>query len=277
MRRVAHLSDLHFGRIEPGVLEELRRRLINLQPNLVVVSGDLTQRAKPREFRGARAWLDTLPWPRVVVPGNHDVPLYNILRRFFRPLAAYQRFISPDLQPSYIDEEIAVVGVNTARSLVFKGGRINQAQVAAVREAICRLDPSLTKIVVTHHPFDVPAGPGADRQIVGRGRMALQRLAECGADVLLAGHLHASHIGHTQQRYDIAGLSALVIQAGTATSRRTRHEPNAFNLLRITSRHIEVDQYVLQDEDFVPAATEAFDRKAGQWVRTQDRGRTVAG
>jgi len=264
VRRVAHLSDLHFGRIQPGVLDVLRRRLTTLEPHLVVVSGDLTQRAKPREFREARAWLDTLPWPRVVVPGNHDVPLYHVLRRFFRPLGAYRRFISPDLQPSYIDEEIAVVGVNTARSLVFKGGRINQAQVAAVRETICRLDPSLTKIVVTHHPFDVPAARGAERQIVGRGRMALQRLADCGAEVLLAGHLHASHIG---LRYDIAGLSALVIQAGTATSRRTRHEPNAFNLLRIASRHIEVDQYVLQDEDFVRAGSEAFDHEGGQWVR----------
>jgi 3',5'-cyclic AMP phosphodiesterase CpdA len=267
VRRVAHLSDLHFGRIQPGVLEVLRRQLTKLEPHLVVVSGDLTQRAKPREFREARAWLDTLPWPRVVVPGNHDVPLYNVLRRFIRPLGAYRRFISPDLQPSYIDEEIAVVGVNTARSLVFKGGRINPAQVAAVREAICRLDPSLTKILVTHHPFDVPAARGAERQIVGRGRMALQRLADCGADVLLAGHLHASHIGHTAQRYDIAGLSALVIQAGTATSRRTRHEPNAFNLLRIASRYIEVEQYVLRDEDFVRAGTEAFEHERGQWIR----------
>ena len=267
MRRVAHLSDLHFGRIEPGVLEVLRRRLIKLEPHLVVVSGDLTQRAKPREFREARAWLDTLPWPRVVVPGNHDVPLYNVLRRFFRPLAAYQRFISADLQPYYIDEEIAVVGVNTARSLVFKNGRINEAQVAAVREAICRLDARLTKIVVTHHPFDVPPAGGDERQIVGRGRMALQRLADCGADVLLAGHLHASHIGHTSQRYDIAGLSALVIQAGTATSRRTRHEPNAFNLLRIASRHIEVDQYLMQEDDFVPAVREAFHQEGGHWIR----------
>jgi 3',5'-cyclic AMP phosphodiesterase CpdA len=267
VRRVAHLSDLHFGRIEPGVLDVLRRRLINLEPHLVVVSGDVTQRAKPREFREARAWLDTLPWPRVVVPGNHDVPLYNVLRRFFRPLADYQRFISADLQPCYIDEEIAVVGVNTARSLVFKGGRINQAQVAAVREAICRLDPALTKIVVTHHPFDVPPARGDERQIVGRGRMALQRLADCGADLLLAGHLHASHIGHTSQRYDFAGLSALVIQAGTATSARTRHEPNAFNLLRIASREIEVDRYVLQARDFVRTASEAFQQEGGQWIR----------
>ena len=263
MRRVAHVSDLHFGRVDSTILEILRRRLLALAPDLVVVSGDLTQRAKPEQFREARAFLDTLPKPQIVVPGNHDVPLYNVLLRFLCPLGRYQRFITDDLQPSYIDEEIAVVGVNTARSLVFKGGRINEAQVARLRDKLCPLREQVTKIVVTHHPFDV-SGSGKN-QIVGRARMALERLADCGADAFLAGHLHASHIGHTAERYDIAGVSALVVQAGTATSSRTRAEPNAFNLLRVVPRHIEVDQYVLQGGDFVRAATEAFDHDRGGW------------
>ena len=260
MRRVAHLSDLHFGRIEPGILEVLRRRLEALSPDLLLISGDLTQRARPEEFREARAYLDTLPRPQLVVPGNHDVPLYNLFRRFFRPLADYQRFISEDLEPEYVDAEIAAVGVNTARSVVFKGGRINEAQVAEVRRKICRLGDEVTKVLVTHHPFDVPRQDGA--QIVGRARMALQRLADCGIDVLVSGHLHASHVGMT-------GSSVLVVQAGTATSRRTRAEPNAFNLLRVEPRYIEVDRYLLRGSDFVRGATQSFDRGAGGWEHRQ--------
>jgi predicted MPP superfamily phosphohydrolase len=243
MRRVAHLSDLHFGRIEPGVLEVLRRRLAALAPDLLVISGDLTQRAKSGEFRQARAYLDTLPRPQIVVPGNHDVPLYNVLRRFFRPLAGYRRFVGEDLEPSYIDEEIAVVGMNTARALAFKGGGINAAQIADVRRKICRLGDEVTKLLVMHHPFDVP------------------QLADCGIDVLMAGHLHTSRVAMT-------ALSVLVVQAGTATSRRTREEPNSFNLLRLEPRHIEVDRYELQGDDFVRSATEAFQRGAGGWLRS---------
>ena len=156
-----------------------------------------------------------------------------------------------------------MVGVNTARSLIFKGGRINEAQVARLRDKLCPLREQVTKIVVTHHPFDAP-GSGKN-QVVGRARMALERLADCGADVVLAGHLHASHVGHTAERYNIAGISALVVQAGTATSSRTRAEPNAFNLLRVAPRHIEVDQYVLQGGDFVLRSTEAFDHGRDGW------------
>jgi 3',5'-cyclic AMP phosphodiesterase CpdA len=244
VRRLAHLSDLHFGRIEPGVLELLRRRLAALAPDLLVISGDLTQRAKSGEFREARAYLDTLPGRQIVVPGNHDVPLYNLFRRFFSPLRGYRRFISDEFEPAYVDAEIAVVGLNSARSLVFKGGRINDAQIAEVRRKICRLGEEVTKVLVTHHPFDVP------------------QLAECGIDVLMAGHLHASHVGTT-------ALSVLVVQAGTATSRRTREETNSFNFLRVEPRHIEVDRYRLHGDDFVRSATEVFDRGGGGWLRSR--------
>ena len=249
MRTLAHLSDLHFGRVDPAALEPLRRCLATLAPDLVVVSGDLTQRARARQFRAARAYLDTLPKPQFVVPGNHDVPLYNVFARFLRPLAGYRRNISEDPEPSFVDDEIAVLGINTARSFVFKGGRVSDAQLERVEQALCRLDGAVMKILVTHHPF-----------------MALERLARCGVDVFVAGHLHTAGIGDAAHR--VAGMSALLVQAGTATSSRTREEPNSFNVLRIWRRRVEVRQFALCRGSFVPAALDAFERSDGGWVRS---------
>ncbi|HZV65877.1 MAG TPA: metallophosphoesterase, partial [Telluria sp.] len=151
MRTLVHLSDLHFGRVDALLLDPLRELVRRLAPDLVVVSGDLTQRARSAQFEAARAWLDTLPGPQIIVPGNHDISLYNVFRRFLQPLERYRRYITDDLAPVYKDEEIAVLGVNTARSLTFKDGRINREQIAALRGRLAGLD-GRTKVVVTHHP-----------------------------------------------------------------------------------------------------------------------------
>src|SRR3712207_3725723 len=137
MRKLVHLSDLHFGRIDYRVLDPLVADVGAAGPDLVVVSGDLTQRARRAQFKEARRFLDALPSPQIVVPGNHDVPLYDVFRRFLRPLEGFRRYISDDLEPFYADEEVAVLGVNTARSLTIKHGRINERQVARIRQFMC--------------------------------------------------------------------------------------------------------------------------------------------
>ena len=136
MRTLVHLSDLHFGRVNAQIIAPLIETISEINPDLVAVSGDLTQRARSHQFREARAFLDALPQPQIVVPGNHDVPLHNVFTRFLQPLDKYRRYITDDLQPVYADEEIVVVGVNTARSLTIKGGRINEDQVARIREKL---------------------------------------------------------------------------------------------------------------------------------------------
>ena len=273
MRTVVHLSDLHFGRVDDQVLEPLRSRIHALEPHLVVVSGDLTQRAKPEQFRQAKAFLESLPKPQLVVPGNHDVPLYDVFRRFLSPLGRYQRIVTADLEPEYIDGEIAVVGVNTARSLVFKGGRINDEQAERLRAKLCGLPERMTKIVVTHHPFNVPHGSSEEDQIVGRARMALERLAHCGADLLLSGHLHENHVSHTAERYPIAGVSALVVQAGTATSSRTRASPNSFNVLRIEPARVEVESRTFDGAAFQVAERQSFRHDGRGWQPEGPHGR----
>jgi 3',5'-cyclic AMP phosphodiesterase CpdA len=266
MRTLVHLSDLHFGRVDAALLDPLRDVVERIAPDVVVVSGDLTQRAKSEEFEAARAWLDTLPGPQIIVPGNHDISLYNVFRRFVLPLERYKRYITDDLDPVFIDDEIAVVGVNTARSLTFKDGRVNQEQVDKIRATLAGLDPDITRVVVTHHPFDLPGADDAD--MVDRADMAMTAFSELGIDVLMAGHLHLSHAGNTQARYKISEYAALVVQAGTATSTRERGEVNSFNVIRIEAQRIEVDRYGWDavHAQFALLGTEKFIRSGNIWA-----------
>lgn len=268
MRSLAHLSDIHFGALNHEVVSPLTETINRINPDLVAVSGDLTQRARSYQFREARAFLDRLPQPQIVVPGNHDVPLHNLYARFFQPLHKYRRYITDDLRPAYHDEEIAVLGVNTARSLTIKGGRINEEQVAWLKERLCALDPGVVKIVVTHHPFDLPEGHD-ERNLVGRARMAMEALADCGADVFLAGHLHVSQTTHSARRYKIRGHSALVVQAGTAASSRGRGEGNSFNVVRVDRPYIAVERFEWAESrsEFVLAETERFRHTPDGWIR----------
>ncbi|MGI9164872.1 MAG: metallophosphoesterase family protein [Pyrinomonadaceae bacterium] len=267
MRTIVHMSDIHFGRTDPTVVKPLIVFVNERKPDLVAVSGDLTQRARSWQFKEARAFLDSLPQPQIVVPGNHDIPLHNVFSRFLSPLEKFRRYITDDLNPFYLDEEMMVVGVNTARSLTFKGGRINELQVNWVRDKICELSDDTVKVVVSHHPFDLPEGRH-ESHLVGRAHMAMKTLAGCGADLFLAGHLHVSHTGHTATRYKIKGHSALVVQAGTATSTRSRGEANSFNVIHLQHPRISVERIVWEPDTvgFVSTSTEHFRHTVDGWV-----------
>jgi 3',5'-cyclic AMP phosphodiesterase CpdA len=267
MRVILHLSDLHFGRLDEAILPALHADILVLRPDLIAVSGDLTQRARRRQFGAARDFLRSLPFPRIVVPGNHDVPLYNVIARGTRPLARFRRYIGEDLNPFFADEEIAVAGINTARALTVKNGRINRRQVVEACTQLQATAPGAIRIVVTHHPFDLPE-VGRAHDLVGRSGMAMAGFAGCRVDLFLSGHLHTSRIGHSAQRYKIAGYSALIVQAGTATSTRRRGEANAYNLIRIEGPRIAVDCAVWDHErgQFAVATTQEFRRGLDGWA-----------
>ena len=267
MRTIVHLSDLHFGRVDEALLVPLSALVHKLAPTLTVISGDLTQRARAREFAAARDWLATLPPPQMVVPGNHDIPLYDVISRFLWPLRNYKRYIGRDLCPCFQDEEIFVTGLNTARSATFKDGRISHEQIDRVKRQMAAVDDSLTRVVVTHHPFDLPDNFHKS-DLVGRAALGMTLFSACGVDLLLAGHMHVSASIESDDRYQIADYAALAVQAGTATSVRGRGEANSFNLLRIESSAISVVRYAWDDRqrDFTVAGQHDFVRDANRWV-----------
>jgi 3',5'-cyclic AMP phosphodiesterase CpdA len=273
MRTLVHLSDIHFGHVDWATLKPLIAAVAAAKPDLVAVSGDLTQRARTVEFQEARAFLDSLPKPQIVVPGNHDIPLHNLYARLVGRFDKYKAFISEDLEPFFIDDEIAVAGINTARPTTLKGGRINSEQAHRAHNRLCSADRGQLKVVVTHHPFELPAGMNPSA-LVGRAHMAMNRLAECGADVFLAGHLHLGYTSHTARRYNIAGHSALVIQAGTATSTRGRGEANSFNIIRIDSDDLTVERMRWQPTTgvFRRTSVEHFRRLDGIWAARDVQG-----
>lgn len=268
MRTILHISDLHFGRTHWPVVEPLVGFAWRLGPDLVVVSGDLTQRARSAQFREARAFLDALPGPQVVVPGNHDVPLHNFVARLAQPLDKYRRFITDDLEPFFGDDEIAVLGLNTAHGLTIKGGLLTRRDAERIRARFCASPRSAVRILVTHHPLDVPEGHS--REEVARGaRGALETLTACGADVVLAGHLHSGYARSAVRRVRHGLHASLLVQAGTATSTRGRGEANSFNVLRVDGPLLEVENCSWRADRgaFEAAPAERFERSAGGWRR----------
>src|SRR6202140_5446529 len=268
MRTIAHLSDPHFGRIEPATVQALILTVTEARPDVVVVSGDFTQRAKEREFQEARQFLQALPSPQIVVPGNHDVPLYNVLARALNPLRNYQRYITKDLDPFYSDDEIAIAGINTARSLTLKNGRINRQQVARSCTRLEACGENRTRIIVSHHPFDLPETREL-HGLVGRAHMAMAGFARCRVDLILSGHLHVSHTSESAPLYKIPGHSALVIHAGTATSSRARGELNSVNILQVDRSSVAVQCLTWNPErsSFFLSVTAQFQRAPAGWFR----------
>ena len=266
MRTIAHVSDLHFGREDPRVVEAVLEDLAAAAPHLVVVSGDLTQRARRREFRAARAFLDRLPAPALVVPGNHDIPLFDLPRRFLWPLDRFRRMVTDDLSPLFHDEDLAILGVNTARSNVWKNGRLSLAQIDGIRERFAPMPPRMLKVLVTHHPFLGPPGTGR-RRLVGRGLLALQAAEACGVDLLLAGHLHVGFSGDVRAHYLTIRRSILVAQAGTATSLRVRGEPNTYNLITADGPALSLAVRGWDGARFAPLTSARYVKRDEEWVR----------
>ena len=267
MPRLLHLSDLHFGAHDPELVAAVERKARQLEPDLVVVSGDFTQRARTEQFREACAFLERLRdrgCEVLGVPGNHDVPLYDVLRRFLSPLARYRRFIDETLCPFVELPGLAVLGINTARSLTFKDGRIGREQIDFIRDVFSRTPSDNVRVLVTHHPLlAVPVGESVERA-VGRSELALDAIEQAGVDLLLAGHAHHASVLDASDLVTRAG-GALVIQAGTATSTRVREQSQSFNVIDIEDGRVTMTVECWCEEGFRPLDPKGFEYHDGRW------------
>jgi 3',5'-cyclic AMP phosphodiesterase CpdA len=231
---------MHFGSHEPAVTADLVESVHAEKPDLVVLSGDFTQRARRWQFELARDFVNELPELKLVIPGNHDMPLFNIIARLFWPFSGYEKFIEPlgIAGAAYRDEEMAVIGLNTARRFTGKNGRISGEQVDQVREFLRDLGERVTRILVTHHPL----GRIANEVFVDlafRSQLAFPRVVEAGVQMVLSGHHHRCLSGTVEETEDKE--QALIVYAGTANSTRTREgDGNTYNVIMIDGFDVEV-------------------------------------
>lgn len=229
MRRILHISDIHFG---PPHRRELSDEIVAWverdRPDLVVVAGDLTQRAKPEQFREAREFVDRLASPWIAVPGNHDVPMYRFWERLFARYRAYRRHFDPELEPVFEDEELFVVGVNTAYNWTIDGGRMTGSQVRRLATRLADAPDHKLKIVVAHHDL-VPPPRFDEPSVMANAEAAMRVIAEGGAELVLSGHRHQAYVERSDAYYPSATPPVLLVHSGTTSSDRGRGSEKAAN------------------------------------------------
>ena len=265
MTRLAHLSDLHFGAERHEIVEGLLADLVSMRPSLVAVSGDLTQRARRREFVAARRFLDRIPFPTLVVPGNHDIPLFDLISRFARPLARYRRYIQQEVDPFFSTAAVAVLGLNTARSNTWKNGRVSRAQIESLRRRFGPLPADVLKVLVTHHPF-LPPPEDPSPPLVGRAGEALRAAEDSGVDLVLAGHLHRGYTGDIRTHHLHIQRAILAVQAGTATSDRVRSDGNSYNLIQFAPARLSFSLRIWGGQCFHDARSVEYVKNGAEWL-----------
>jgi len=228
MSVLLQISDTHFGTEQPQVVRALVVLAKQLRPDVVVLSGDITQRARPEQFRKAKAFVDQLGAPVLAIAGNHDIALFDLWARFRRPYARYAAVFGADLEPVYTSHDLLIVGVNTTRAWRHKNGEVSMVQIDRVAKLLHAASPRQLRVVVVHQPVAVTLEE--DRTNLLRGHEIATRVwSAAGADVVMGGHIH---LPYTQA---LQGLErqTWVVQAGTAVSSRTRSgAPNSVNVLR---------------------------------------------
>ncbi len=278
MLTILHGSDLHFGKpYDPVVGEAFQTAARNLEPELIVLSGDFTQRAKEREYEKARAFVERLPdAPLVVTPGNHDVPLYRIFERLFTPYRNYRTYISEELDTVTRLEEAVVVSLNTAAPwTAVVNGRIRDRQVEFARRAFEDVSDDKTRIVVAHHHFaPAPDYEGGDDSLP-RAREILDAFKKMKVELILGGHLHRAYIGNSLDVYpgEDRDHGIIIVQSGTTTSRRGRareQAKNTFNLLRVAGGYVEITHYMYFEEagSFAPLSVHVYPKRASRYFET---------
>ena len=261
MLRILHGSDLQMGRpFRPRAAKALRQLAFEVDPNLIVISGDLTQRAKVHEFQAAWKFLEVLPQvPLIVTPGNHDVPLYRFWERLLVPYRSWNRTIPHDLDSVTVIPGATVVALNSASPWsAIVGGRLTQAQLRFARQSFDSEPTEGIRVLVTHHHFVCKSAGGGGRPIPA-APLIINQIEEMEVDVVLSGHLHRMQVAMSRDVVPGKNLGVPLITAGTATSRRGRGEEkgtNSVNVLDVMEDRIKVTPYLLRNSEQVFEALE---------------------
>ncbi|HEY8469235.1 MAG TPA: metallophosphoesterase family protein [Longimicrobiales bacterium] len=269
MLTLLHASDLHFGpHYLPRVGEAMLRAVEALAPDVIVISGDFTQRAKRSQYAAAAEFLARLPpVPRVVVPGNHDVPLYRVAERLLQPYRLYREYISPELDSVLRVDGAVIVALNSTAPLrAITNGRIDRAQIEFCADAFRAAPPTAARIVVAHHHL-APAPDYERSQVMPGAKRAIDAFTALRVELVLGGHLHRAYIGNSLDVYPGRDRDhgIIIVQCGTTTSRRGRareREKNSLNLIRIGEDVIRITHFMYFDEDagFAPVSRHVFPR-----------------
>lgn len=245
--KLAHLSDLHFGKIaHPRIVDALVDELNSSDFTLVVISGDLTQRAREVEYQAAAAMLQAIEPPTLVVPGNHDVyPWWSPFKRIFTPLARFEKHVSDEATPTFEADGLAVLGINSAHGRTVKGGRIGRKAQAAVSEFFDPRPQTVFKVLVVHHHLTQIQALGP-HDVARKARRTLDRATQSGVDLVLCGHLHISHIEPIEIVPEKHRL--VIASAGTATSSRGRRKHRETNFYNVVN--VDDDQFTVEERRF---------------------------
>lgn len=260
MTVLLQISDPHFGTERPAVVEALLQLVQKTRPAAVVISGDITQRARHAQFAAAKEFVARLTVPAVVaVPGNHDIPLFNVLARSFFPYRGFKWVFGEQLEPEWESAEFRVVCVNTTRPARHKDGEVSAEQIDRVSQRLLSATPEQVRVVVTHQPVYVLKGSEVHNLLHGYDR-AISAWSKCGADIIMGGHIHLPYIAPLHEHCEAVSRRCWVVQAGTAISCRVRKkQANSVNLIRRTEQMgclVERYDYSAGDDRFNCAMTE---------------------
>ncbi len=263
MRTLAHVSDLHFGASVASRVEALQLDLARLQPDLVVVSGDGTQRARTSQFEQWRAFLDELTSPWLSVPGNHDLPLLNPYGRLVRRQNRYRRHIDPQPFAFFSDREIAVAGLDTTKTHGWVGGRLSATRLARIKDWFAGQPESALRVLVSHHCLPPMLRIHSRRQAAVR-----ELLRQCRLDLLLSGHIHSPMLHRGDAHPALHG--AVAVRAGTATSHRLREGANTYNIVQISADAMTVTVRALHEGVFQQTVATYFTKSGQGWRPASD-------
>ncbi len=271
MTVLLHISDTHFGTEEPPVVAALQALAKEQKPDGLILSGDITQRARAPQFAAARKFCDSLGIAQVLtLPGNHDIPLYNVAARWLKPYAGYMEAFGSELEPELEFGDVLLIGVNTTRPERHKDGEVSAEQIERVVERLKKARREQLRVVVTHQPACVMR-PEDEKDRLHNGEAAVQAWATAGADLVLGGHIHLPFVSDLCARTKGTKRPMFCVQAGTALSHRVRHgSPNSINIVRWKSpapselRMVRVERwdYDLADGRF--EETHPYDLKLGE-------------